>query len=65
MRLSGHTVITFHVALVFPKSAVVQRVPETEVDVAPKIRKRNSDSPGDSHVGSNSKKHTAKMLLRL
>lgn len=40
-------------------------MPGTEVDVAPKTRKRNSDSPGDSHVGSNSKEHTAKMLLRL
>ncbi|XP_058730622.1 peroxisomal ATPase PEX1-like isoform X2 [Vicia villosa] len=40
-------------------------MPGTEVDVAPKTRKRNSDSPGDSLVGSNSKEHTAKMLLRL
>ncbi|XP_050893846.1 peroxisome biogenesis protein 1 isoform X2 [Lathyrus oleraceus] len=40
-------------------------MPGTEVDVAPKTRKRNSDSPGDSHVGSNSEEHTAKMLLRL
>ncbi|KAI5436628.1 hypothetical protein KIW84_022949 [Lathyrus oleraceus] len=46
-------------------SPVVQLVPETEADVAPKICKRNSDSPGDSHVGSNSKEHIAKMLLHL
>ncbi|CAJ2650354.1 unnamed protein product [Trifolium pratense] len=60
LRLNGHTVITFHVASVFPKNAV-----GTEVEVAPKTRKRNSDSAGDSHVGSNSRDHTAKMLLRL
>ncbi|CAJ2650357.1 unnamed protein product [Trifolium pratense] len=65
LRLNGHTVITFHVASVFPKNAVVQLMPGTEVEVAPKTRKRNSDSAGDSHVGSNSRDHTAKMLLRL
>ncbi|CAI8617451.1 unnamed protein product [Vicia faba] len=65
LRLNGHTVITFHVASVFPKNAVVQLMPGTEVDVAPKTRKRNSDSLVDSHVGSNSKDHTAKMLVRL
>ncbi|CAJ2668834.1 unnamed protein product [Trifolium pratense] len=58
--LNGHTVITFHVGSVFPKNAV-----GTEVEVASKTRKRISDSAGDSHVGSNSKDHTAKMLLRL
>ncbi|GAU28944.1 hypothetical protein TSUD_59570 [Trifolium subterraneum] len=65
LRLNGHTVITFHVASVFPKNAVVQLMPGTEVEVAPKTRKRNLDSAGDSHVGSNSREHTAKMLLRL
>jgi peroxin-1 len=40
-------------------------MPGTEVEVAPKTRKRNSDSAGDSHVGSNIREHTAKMLLRL
>jgi peroxin-1 len=40
-------------------------MPGTEVEVAPKTRKRNSDSAGDSHVGSNIREHTAKVLLRL
>jgi peroxin-1 len=40
-------------------------MPGTEVEVAPKTRKRNSDSARDSHVGSNIREHTAKMLLRL
>lgn len=40
-------------------------MPGTEVEVAPKTRKKISDSAGNSHVGSNSKDHTAKMLLRL
>lgn len=40
-------------------------MPGTEVEVAPKTRKKNSDLAGNSHVGSNSKDHTAKMLLRL
>ncbi|KAK7251956.1 hypothetical protein RIF29_35585 [Crotalaria pallida] len=60
--LHGHTVITFHVASVFPKKAVVQLMPGTEVAVAPKRRKRMSDSAGDSHCD---KGHTAKMLLRI
>ncbi|XP_073226108.1 peroxisomal ATPase PEX1 isoform X2 [Cicer arietinum] len=40
-------------------------MPGTEVEVAPKTRKRNLDSAGDSHLGSYSKENTAKMLLRL
>jgi peroxin-1 len=40
-------------------------MPGTEVEVAPKTRKRNSDSARDSHVGSNIREHTAKVLLRL
>ncbi|CAI8589083.1 unnamed protein product [Vicia faba] len=47
LRLNGHVVITSHVASVFPKNVV-----GTEVGVALKTRKRNSNS-GDSHVGSN------------
>ncbi|KAH1088099.1 hypothetical protein GLYMA_07G224000v4 [Glycine max] len=58
--LHGHTVITFQVASVFPKNVV-----GTEVAVAPKRRKKSSDSAGDSHLDSSNKEHTAKMLLRL
>ncbi|KAL2627749.1 hypothetical protein AAZV13_07G190300 [Glycine max] len=63
--LHGHTVITFQVASVFPKNVVVQLMPGTEVAVAPKRRKKSSDSAGDSHLDSSNKEHTAKMLLRL
>ncbi|XP_061360347.1 peroxisomal ATPase PEX1 isoform X3 [Gastrolobium bilobum] len=63
--LHGHTVITFHVASVFPKKAVVQLMPGTEVAVAPKRRQRILDSAGDSHLDSCAKEHTAKMLLRI
>ncbi|OIW10240.1 hypothetical protein TanjilG_27991 [Lupinus angustifolius] len=63
--LHGHTVITFQVASVFPKNAVVQLMPGTEVAVAPKRRKRILDSAGDSHPDSYDKEHTAKMLLRI
>ena len=40
-------------------------MPGTEVAVAPKRRKKSSDSAGDSHLDSSNKEHTAKMLLRL
>ncbi|XP_057420538.1 peroxisomal ATPase PEX1 isoform X2 [Lotus japonicus] len=40
-------------------------MPGTEVAVAPKRRKRISDSAGDSHLESCNKEHTAKMLLRV
>ncbi|KAK7362476.1 hypothetical protein VNO77_04590 [Canavalia gladiata] len=63
--LHGHTVITFQVTSVVPKNVVVQLMPGTEVAVAPKRRKRISDSVGDSYLDSRNKDHTAKMLLRL
>ncbi|KAL1321174.1 hypothetical protein AAHE18_14G109200 [Arachis hypogaea] len=63
--LHGHTVITFHVTSVFPKKAVVQLMPGTEVAVAPKRRNRLLDSAGDSHLESCDKEQTAKMLLRI
>ncbi|XP_057756804.1 peroxisomal ATPase PEX1 isoform X1 [Arachis stenosperma] len=63
--LHGHTVITFHVTSVFPKKAVVQLMPGTEVAVAPKSRNRMLDSAGDSHLESCDKEQTAKMLLRI
>ncbi|KAF7803951.1 peroxisome biogenesis protein 1 isoform X1 [Senna tora] len=63
--LHGHTMITFNVASVFPKKAVVQLMPGTEVAVAPKRRKRDLNSLGDSSLDSFNKEHTAKMQLRI
>lgn len=40
-------------------------MPGTEVEVAPKWRKRNSDSAVDSQLNACNKENTAKMLLRL
>ncbi|XP_028794149.1 LOW QUALITY PROTEIN: peroxisome biogenesis protein 1-like [Neltuma alba] len=63
--LHGHTMITFFVASVIPKKAVVQLMPGTEVAVAPKRRKRFSDSLADLHPDSYNRQHTSKMLLRI
>ncbi|KAK4279639.1 hypothetical protein QN277_011385 [Acacia crassicarpa] len=63
--LHGHTMITFIVASVVPKKAVVQLMPGTEVAVAPKIRKRFSNSLADLNPDSNDREHTPKMLLRI
>lgn len=46
-------------------SLPVQLMPGTEVAVAPKRRKRVSNSLGDSCMDSSNKEHTAKMLLRI
>ncbi|OMO70479.1 hypothetical protein CCACVL1_18888 [Corchorus capsularis] len=55
----GRTIITFVVVSTFPKKAVVQLVPGTEVAVAPKRRKKtNMES-------STAESHRAKALLRL
>ncbi|CAI8589082.1 unnamed protein product [Vicia faba] len=59
LRLNGHVVITSHVASVFPKNVV-----GTEVGVALKTRKRNSNS-GDSHVGSNKDMQVVLRLFHL
>ncbi|TYI04949.1 hypothetical protein ES332_A10G054500v1 [Gossypium tomentosum] len=59
--LHGRTIITFHVISTFPKKAVVQLVPGTEVAVAPKRRKKNLNNI-ESSTGES---HGAKALLRL
>ncbi|PON46956.1 Peroxisome biogenesis factor, partial [Parasponia andersonii] len=64
--LGGRTVITFCVVSTFPKKAVVQLVPGTEVAVAPKRRKKTVDSYQDlSLLSSNNAHHTAMALLRI
>ncbi|KAI4306343.1 hypothetical protein L6164_029630 [Bauhinia variegata] len=63
--LHGHTVITFQVVSVFPKKAVVQLMPGTEVAVAPKRRIRVTGSRGDSLLDSSNKECTTKILLRI
>ena len=40
-------------------------MPGTEVAVAPKRRKKNLDSGGDSHLDISTKEYTTKMLLRI
>ncbi|GMI93617.1 peroxisome 1, EMBRYO DEFECTIVE 2817 [Hibiscus trionum] len=59
--LRGRTIITFLVMSTFPKKAVVQLVPGTEVAVAPKRRKKNLNNI-ESSAGES---HGAKALLRL
>ncbi|KAK9937147.1 hypothetical protein M0R45_013956 [Rubus argutus] len=63
--LHGRTTITFLVVSTFPKKAVVQLVPGTEVAVAPK-RRKNINSNGDSSmVSSKGGHHISKALLRV
>ncbi|XWS12270.1 hypothetical protein CRYUN_Cryun37aG0075100 [Craigia yunnanensis] len=59
--LHGRTIITFFVVSTFPKKAVVQLVPGTEVAVAPKRRKKNLNNM----ESSTAEYHGAKALLRL
>lgn len=64
--LHGRTTITFLVVSTFPKKAVVQLVPGTEVAVAPKRRKKYLDSHKNALVQSSNKDHPiAKALLRV
>ncbi|KAF4377361.1 hypothetical protein F8388_013707 [Cannabis sativa] len=64
--LGGRTIIMFCVVSTFPKEAVVQLVPGTEVAVAPKRRRKNLDSSHDSSLlSSNKARHTAMALLRV
>ncbi|KAK6268366.1 hypothetical protein QUC31_012526 [Theobroma cacao] len=59
--LHGRTIVTFLVVSTFPKKAVVQLVPGTEVAVAPKRREKNLNNMESSTRES----HGAKALLRL
>ncbi|XP_022723598.1 peroxisome biogenesis protein 1 isoform X2 [Durio zibethinus] len=59
--LHGRTIITFLVVSTFPKKAVVQLVPGTEVAVAPKRRKKNLNNM-ESSTGES---QGAKALLRI
>lgn len=64
--LQGRTVITFIVVSTFPQKAVVQLVPGSEVAVAPKRRKRDTDAAGDSYLlSANKEDHIPKALLRV
>lgn len=64
--LHGQTIVTFLVVSTFPKKAVVQLVPGTEVAVAPKRRKKNMESHEDSYIQSPDKEHLfQKALLRV
>ncbi|KAM1796138.1 hypothetical protein ACFX11_036406 [Malus domestica] len=63
--LNGRTSITFQVASTFPKKAVVQLVPGTEVAVAPKRRKTINPHGDRSMLSSNGKNHISKALLRI
>ncbi|KAE8009972.1 hypothetical protein FH972_006373 [Carpinus fangiana] len=64
--LHGRTVITFLVVSAFPKKAVVQLVPGTEVAVAPKRRKKNVNSQEGRYMQSSTKEHQfARALLRV
>ncbi|KAG7990266.1 hypothetical protein I3843_02G017200 [Carya illinoinensis] len=66
--LHGHTVITFLVASTFPKKAVVQLMPGSEVAVAPKRRKKNVNAHevGYKQHGTSTKEHhIARALLRI
>ncbi|KAL3504294.1 hypothetical protein ACH5RR_034135 [Cinchona calisaya] len=62
--LHGKICITFLVVSTLPKKPLVQLVPGSEVAVAPKRRKRNSDSQQDCLPTSESQ-HRVKALLRL
>ncbi|XP_027149181.1 peroxisome biogenesis protein 1 [Coffea eugenioides] len=64
--LHGQTSVTFLVVSTLPKNPVVQLVPKTEVAVAPKRRKRNSDSHKDSSIPTSESRHPeTKALLRV
>lgn len=64
--LHGRTIITFLVLSTFPKKAVVQLVPGTEVAVAPKRRKKNVNSLEDGNRQFSTKEHQlARALLRI
>ncbi|KAI3965795.1 hypothetical protein MKX01_010752 [Papaver californicum] len=64
--MHGHTVLLFHVVSTFPSKSVVQLVPGTEVAVAPKRRKKNTDSHEDVPVqGSEGEKPVKMALLRV
>ncbi|XP_065865705.1 peroxisomal ATPase PEX1 isoform X2 [Euphorbia lathyris] len=63
--LHGHTIITFLVVSTFPKNAVVQLVPGTEVAVAPKRRKTDLKKQDALVQSSNKGLNIAKALLRL
>ncbi|XP_048335123.2 peroxisomal ATPase PEX1 isoform X2 [Ziziphus jujuba] len=63
--LHGSTSITFLVTSTFPKKAVVQLVPGTEVAVAPKRRKKNVNLNEDMDMLSSSNENVAKALVRI
>ncbi|KAK9292548.1 hypothetical protein L1049_020522 [Liquidambar formosana] len=63
--LHGHTMVTFLVVSTFPKKAVVQLVPGTEVAVAPKRRKKKVVSHEDGMQYPDKEHLIPRVLLRV